>query len=274
MIVKGFIGASGTGKSQRASWVAREEGLDCIIDDGLLIIGNKVIAGQSAKKESSKIASIRRALFMDVNHAREVSLSILKLSPKGIFVLGTSDKMINAITEKLNIPKAQKRIYIEDVASEYEIEQALNIRKGEGKHVIPVPTFEIKKDFSGFLLDPLNILRRKGKGHFSPEGEKSVVRPTFSYLGNYSISDHAIYQLVEHETSKIKGIRKISRYRVEQSDTGVLIDMDVMVEFGFNISKALINAQVLIRKNVEKITTLNIDSINITAKSLFIKENA
>ena len=37
------------------------------------------------------------------------------------------------------------RKYIsEDVASEYEIKQAMSTRREQGKHVIPVPTFEIK----------------------------------------------------------------------------------------------------------------------------------
>ena len=40
---------------------------------------------------------------------------------------------------------------------------ARRIRITEGKHVIPVPTFEIKKDFSGYLLDPLQIFKSKGK---------------------------------------------------------------------------------------------------------------
>jgi len=45
-----------TGKSHRAVWVARERGIDFIIDDGLLIRGAQIIAGKSAKKEKTKIA--------------------------------------------------------------------------------------------------------------------------------------------------------------------------------------------------------------------------
>ena len=53
MKVVGFVGASGTGKSHRSLW-ANERGLDLIIDDGLLVHGNAVIAGKSAKKRQQR----------------------------------------------------------------------------------------------------------------------------------------------------------------------------------------------------------------------------
>ena len=44
-----FIGPSGTGKSYRAQMVAGEKGIEYIIDDGLLIKGNQVLAEIPAK---------------------------------------------------------------------------------------------------------------------------------------------------------------------------------------------------------------------------------
>ena len=58
--------------------------------------------------------------------------------------------------------------------------------------IIPVPTFEIKKDFSGYLLDPLQIFKSKGKDAEPYIAEKSIIRPTFSYLGNFTISDSVL----------------------------------------------------------------------------------
>ena len=48
--VYAFVGPSGTGKSYRAQMVANENEIRYIIDDGLLIKDNEVIAGASAKK--------------------------------------------------------------------------------------------------------------------------------------------------------------------------------------------------------------------------------
>lgn len=76
MKVVGFVGPSGTGKSHRALWVARSRGIEYIIDDGILIKGNRIVAGVSAKKESTRIGSIKRALFVYDDHVQEVKKAI------------------------------------------------------------------------------------------------------------------------------------------------------------------------------------------------------
>ena len=63
MDVIALVGPSGTGKSHRALIVAHEHKADAIIDDGILIKDGKIIAGSSAKRESSKIMAVRRAIF-------------------------------------------------------------------------------------------------------------------------------------------------------------------------------------------------------------------
>ena len=63
MKVYAFVGPSGTGKSYRAQMVASEKGISFIIDDGLLINENQVIAGLSAKKAPTKIETVKHALF-------------------------------------------------------------------------------------------------------------------------------------------------------------------------------------------------------------------
>jgi uncharacterized alkaline shock family protein YloU/adenylate kinase family enzyme len=269
--VIGFIGPSGTGKSHRSVWVARERDIECIIDDGILIRGAQIIAGTSAKKEKTKIASIKRALFTDDNHANEVKDAFRTYSPESVLVLGTSDGMVEAIVKRLELPEITERIYIQDVATEFEIKQALSTRREQGKHVIPVPTFEIKKDFSGYFLDPLQVFRRKGKGSFQLVGEKSVVRPTFSYMGNYTISDYTIYQIVEHVTSKIEGVNKISRFRAENHIDGIYIEMDLVLVYGCMIRPLLKEVQMKAAEEVEKLTALNIQRLDITAKSLVVE---
>ena len=61
------------------------------------------------------------------------------------------------IAEKLNLPNFENTIYIEEVATDKEIEKARYLRKNLGKHVIPVPTVEIKSQFSGYFLNNLGI---------------------------------------------------------------------------------------------------------------------
>jgi len=268
--VVGFIGPSGTGKSHRSVWVARERGIDYIIDDGLLIKGNQIIAGTSAKKEKTKIGSIKCALFTNDDHANDVKRAVRENNPEAILILGTSDGMVEAIAKRLEFPEVSEKIYINDVATEFEIKQALSTRREQGKHVIPVPTFEIKKDFSGYFLDPLQIFRRKGKGSFQLVGEKSVVRPTFSYLGNYTISDYTIYQIVEYVATNIEGVNKVSRFRAENHPEGIYIEMDLVLVYGYCIRPLLREVQRKVIDEVERLTALNIKRLNITAKSLVL----
>ena len=162
MRVLAFVGPSGTGKSYRAQLVARENNIHYIIDDGLLINENEVLAGTSAKKAPTKIETVKHALFIEEKEQADMKKAFKKYKPDSLLILGTSDKMIQKIIESLDLPPLEKTIYINEVATEEEMEKARNIRVTQGKHVIPVPTFEIKKDFSGYILDPLQIFKSKG----------------------------------------------------------------------------------------------------------------
>lgn len=272
MRIVGFVGPSGTGKSHRASWVARERGIEFIIDDGLLIRGNRIVAGTSAKKELTRISSIKRALFTDENHANDLKKVIELYNAQSILILGTSDGMVESIARRLGLPEITEKVYIYDVASEFEIKQAISTRKEQGKHVIPVPTFEIKKDFSGYFLDPLQIFRRKGKGSYQLVGEKSVVRPTFSYLGRYTISDYTVYQIIEYVTTSIEGVHRISRFRAENHPDGIYIEMDLVLIYGYVIKPLLAEVRNRVSVEVERLTALNIKLMDVYVKSLVVEQ--
>ena len=162
--VYAFVGPSGTGKSYRAQMVAGEKGTHFIIDDGLLIKDNEVVAGESAKKAETKVATVKHALFYEDSEKETITKALKKYKPDSILILGTSDGMVQKIAANLGLPPVSDTTYITDVATQKEMETARRIRVTEGKHVIPVPTFEIKKDFSGYLLDPLQIFKTKGRG--------------------------------------------------------------------------------------------------------------
>ena len=234
-----FVGPSGTGKSYRAQMVAGEYDIHYIIDDGLFIKDNEVIAGDSAKKAPTKIETVKHALFLTDEEKQDIKKAIKKYKPDSILILGTSDNMVEKIAENLGLPKIEKTIYINEIATKEEMETAKRIRTTEGKHVIPVPTFEIKKDFSGYILDPLQIFKTKGRGVKPYISEKSIIRPTFSYLGNFTISDAVFRQIIEYLASKTDFIYKILKTRVDNMPEGPSIYMEVIVYFGFDLVKSL-----------------------------------
>lgn len=267
-----FVGPSGTGKSYRAQMVASEYNIRYIIDDGLLIKDNEVIAGVSAKKAPTKIETIKGALFLDPAKAEKIKKAFRKYRPESLLILGTSDDMIKKIMSNLELQNLEKTIYITDVATEQEMEEAKRMRITEGKHVIPVPTFEIKKDFSGYILDPLQIFKSKGKNEKPYISEKSIIRPTFSYLGNYTISDTALKDIIEHLAIKVNAIHKIYRTRIEKTPTGINIYIEIMLVYGFNVITSLQNFKKKCIKEIENLTAMNVDKVQILAKGIYKSE--
>lgn len=270
MKVYAFVGPSGTGKSYRAQMVASEHDIHYIIDDGLLIDENEVLCGTSAKKAPTKIETIKHALFIEEKEKNEMKKALRKYKPDSLLILGTSDKMIDKIRESLGLPALTKTIYITEVATEEEIEKARHIRETQGKHVIPVPTFEIKKDFSGYLLDPLQIFKSKGKGETPYISEKSIIRPTFSYLGKFTISDSVFRQIAEHVASKMPEIYSVSRTRVENYGDGISIHMEAVLNYGYNIIQVLNQFKTKTKKEIEKQTSMNVVRVILVARGIHI----
>ena len=267
--VYAFVGPSGTGKSYRAQMVASERNIKYIIDDGLLIKENEVIAGESAKKAPTKIETVREALFTDPKRAEEIKKAFRKYRPESLLILGTSDNMIAKIRENLDLPELIDTIYIKDVATEQEMEDARRMRVTEGKHVIPVPTFEIKKDFSGYILDPLQIFKSKGKDNKPYISEKSMIRPTFSYLGNYTISDSVLKDIIEHISKKSEAIYKIARIRIEKTEQGASIYIEIIIKYGYNVMTQLQSFKKQCIREIENLTAMNVEKFQILAKGIF-----
>ncbi len=263
-----FVGPSGTGKSYRAQYVAGENNINYIIDDGLFIKDNEVIAGNSAKKAPTKIETIKHALFQTPEEKKEIKSAIRKYKPESIMILGTSDNMVQKIAENLGLPKISKIIYINEIATEEEMEAARRIRVTEGKHVIPVPTFEIKKDFSGYILDPLQIFKSKGLGKDPYVSEKSIIRPTFSYMGNFTISDQVFRQITEYIADKTPAIHKLAKMRITKHEEGPDIYIEVIVVYGYNIRDSLIEFRDKCKKEIEQLTAMNVNSIEVVARAL------
>ena len=268
--VYAFVGPSGTGKSYRAQMVAGEKDVHFIIDDGLLINDNRVVAGESAKKASTKIETVKKALFLHDDEKKVIQKALKKYKVKKILILGTSDGMVEKIAENLGLPKVSDTTYITDVATEEEMKTARNIRVTEGKHVIPVPTFEIKKDFSGYLLDPLQIFKSKGKGKQPYISEKSIIRPTFSYMGNFTISDSVFRQIAEYQAEKMPEIYKVLRTRVQNYGEGPMIDMEVSVVYGYNVAEGLMDFKKKIIKDIENLTAMNVVRLDVVAKNIVV----
>lgn len=263
-----FIGSSGTGKSHNAQRVAENYKINYIIDDALLISKTKVLAGKSAKTEATKIASVKAAIFDDESRCSIMKMAIKSANVDKLLIIGTSNKMVDRIVKALDLPYFTKKIYIQDVTSKSDMALAKKTRIEQGKHVVPVPTLEIKEQFSGYLLDPLKIFSKKDKVYH----ERSVIRPTFSYMGNFYISDKVIKDIVDYSGSDTEGISKINRIIVDKYVDGIKITIDINVLYGTNIKERTKELYAVVAKDVNYITGINIFSIDIFVKGIDFKK--
>jgi uncharacterized alkaline shock family protein YloU len=270
MKITGFIGASGTGKSHHALVVAYDHRIHCIIDDGLLIYRNRIVAGVSAKGESNRLKAVRCAVFNDPRQAARMKRALARLQPEQILILGTSKHMVDRICEALALPKAASFIRIEDVSSSEEIAKAKAIRIKEGKHIIPVPTMELKPHFRGYLLAPLRSLLYGRKD--TPDFERSVVRPVFSYYGKLTFTNTAMERLIRHSLSQIRGVKKINRLKVEknyQTDhNGLAIILSLTILYGENVKKLMSHIKRTIQDELEYTTGMSVEILKITISGI------
>ncbi len=262
-----LVGSSGTGKSFRAKLVAQKFGIDMILDDGLLIQGDAIVAGKSAKREKLYMAAVKTALFHEKAHRDEVARVLQKSRWKNILIIGTSEKMVKKIAERLQIPHPGKIIKIEDIASRDEIETANRARKVEGKHVIPVPAIEIKRSYPRIFYDSIRVFLQR---NISPGGlstpklyEKSVVRPEFSKRGRVAITESALSQMVIHCIDEFDDSIRIQKITVRSDSQGYRLTIVIEVPFGSQLSGRIHNLQQYIIDNIERFTGILIEEVNL-----------
>lgn len=269
MRVIAFVGPSGTGKSYRSVIVSKQYGADAIIDDGLLISNGRLLAGTSAKRQPTKIASVKHALFMKQWQCIEMKKALKDNKIQCLMILGTSDGMVEKIAKNIGVGPIEKTVYITEIATPEEMKLAYDMRMKQGKHVIPVPTLEIKQDFSGFFLHPLRHFQKNldNSGDMI-ENEKSIVRPTYSYLGGYTISDNVIVDMAIYEAESISGVIKVQNINMRKTEHGVHIDSTVILEYGVNIHDVCRSVQRTIKSNIEKYTSVNVRRVHVLVKNL------
>lgn len=265
--VYALVGESGTGKSFRAKLVAQKYGIDYIIDDGLLIRDNRILAGHSAKKEKTFMAAVKAALFDEKERRDEVARKLQGEKTRKILILGTSDKMVQKIASRLQLPEPQKIIRIEDIASQEEIEKAIRTRRIEGKHVIPVPSIEIKRNYPNIFYDAIKIFKRKAGpaavGSIPKVHEKSVVRPEYSKRGKVEISEAALSQMVIHCVDEYNQNIRIKKISVKDDEAGYRLVITIDVPFGTQLGGNIHALQQYVIENIERYTGILIEEVNI-----------
>ena len=122
------------------------------------------------------------------------------------------------------------------------------------------------------MLDPLQIFKSKGKGQQPYIPEKSIIRPTFSYMGKFTISDLVFRQILEYLAQKTPAIHKVLKTRVENYGEGAKIYMEVSVVYGFNVVDGLNNFKEKSKKEIETLTAMNVTKLEVVAKNIYVPQ--
>lgn len=261
-----LVGKSGTGKSFRSKMVAEEHSIDLIIDDGLLIKGDKMLAGRSAKQDHSFIAAVRTAVFDDEEHQKAVITALQKERYHRILIIGTSEKMIRKIASRLSLPQPEKIFHIEDIATKDEIDTAMRVRFTEGKHVIPVPSIEITRTSPKIVLDSMKVLfhpNKKLPWKRTQIFEKTIVRPDFTRFSKSVISDAALTQMVVHCLDEFDQSIRVISLTSKVYDNGYSLSVKLRIPTSHMMKTSISELQEYISESLEKYGSIFIANVAI-----------
>ena len=269
MDVYTLVGRSGTGKSFHAMNLCKKYNIEAIIDDGLFIYKNTVVEGVSAKRASTKIGAVKTALFMDDEIRDKVAAAIKKKNPKSILVLGTSDGMADRIIERLGLPPlpadSLSRIHIEDITTPEERAAAREQRDRMGKHVIPAPALQLKRSFAGYFMDPLRFFRGKDQG---AAAERTVVRPTYSYMGEYFVDEKVITDIISCVARQMPAIGRVVYVVQNSSPEAYELSVSVKVRRGYPLWESAQAFQERLSGVVEDMTACNVARVDVEVRGI------
>ena len=175
--------------------------------------------------------------------------------------------MVAKIAKRLKLPAITKIIHIEDIATTDEIETAIRSRKIEGKHIIPVPTIEIARNYSHIMYDSVKIFLKNKLPYLNFKKqqvfEKTVVRPEFSKRGRVSISKAALTQMVLHCAEEYDSTITLQKVHVRIDSLGYILTLHIHVPYGVQLSGNLHGFQEYLIDSLERYAGIIIQKVNV-----------
>lgn len=221
---------------------------------------------------------MRTALFNYEDHRDAVKEALQQYEPEALMIIGTSDRMTDIVAEQLGVGPIEERIYIEDVTTEEEREIARHYRRDEGEHVIPAPVGQLRRDFAGYFMDPIKHFIDKARGNAVQPGSKreeddgpddrTVVRPTFSYSGSFTISEQVIRDIIRIAAEKYESHLAV----VDRMNNGKQTNMSVTIDVMAIRDKDSVDMCIELQKDVftalAEMTAFTIESVNVRIRDM------
>ena len=140
-----------------------------------------------------------------------------------------------------------------------------------------MPTIELKPHFSGYLVNPLQSLFKQSQVKRRKLGEKSIVRPVFSYYGKLIIDDKVILAIVERIIKArefVKSLKSVAVKHLMQGDNdhGLTISCEVVLSYGNHIPTLVRQTQAYIREAIEFTTGMLVHAVDISVRALYVEQ--
>lgn len=188
-------------------------------------------------------------------------------------IIGTSDKMTNIIASQLGLSEPEERIYIEDITSEEERNLAHHYRYDEGEHVIPAPVGQLRRDFAGYFMNPLKMIRdralgnvvsgKSGKDDEDGPADRTVVRPRFSYYGTFSINEQVIRDIIRITADRYSDTLVVADRMSNGKQHNMSVTIDVRAVRDKRSVERCIEFQDEVFNAISSMTAFTLDSVNV-----------
>ena len=114
-------------------------------------------------------------------------------------------------------------------------------------------------------MDPLRFFRGKDQG---AAAERTVVRPTYSYMGEYFVAERVVDDIVTCLARLTPAISRVI-YVVQSSNAEAYrLKVGVKVKRGYPIWEAAIDFQQEIEEQIEKMTAFNVTEIDLEVRGV------
>ncbi|WDC84550.1 hypothetical protein PL321_02090 [Caloramator sp. mosi_1] len=98
--------------------------------------------------------------------------------------------------------------------------------------------------------------------------EKTIVRPTFSYLGKFTVSEAVIKNIIEYIVERETKALKVDSIKLNNGDEGIEVAVFVTVKELCNLNQLAETLIKKIKEEFEHITGINIITIRFVYKDL------
>ena len=222
-------------------------------------------------------AAMRTALFNYDDHRESVKAAIAEYDPATLMIIGTSDRMTDLVADQLGIGPIEERIYIEDVTTPEEREIAKHFRQDEGEHVIPAPVGQLRRDFAGYFMDPIKSFINMARGNAVQDDKKTededpddrtVVRPTFSYFGSFTISEQVIRDIIRIAAEKYDSHIVVVDRMNNGKQQNMTVTIDVMAVRDPESVDKCIGLQKDVFDALSSMTAFTIESVNVRIRDI------